>query len=372
MPYDNDLVAGKPSGITVKGYISTIADKIESMVNSGKCKPSDIMVLVQRRKPLANLLVTELKKKNIEVAGSDRIILPAFPAIRDLMNLIRFCIDTTDDYSLCCVLKSPMFRLTESQIFDLCAVKNKYHAENPDAKPMTVFDVMHTTQPDLYNAIKDIVKMAMELGPYSFFSRLLNSGMRKEFISALGPQAIEPLDEFMTICLSYERTQPGTMREFLKWFITGSTEIKRNINAASGVRIATIHGSKGLEAPIIFLIDTVTTPSEERVCPIMPGVLPKNVTIEKSLSMPWIWAPRKSPSEKLAIAQDEATNERYEEYYRLLYVAMTRARDELYIYGYTKDTNPVPKSWHCLLWNKFQSMPDTIKEENTIRIIHGM
>ena len=44
-------------------------------------------------------------------------------------------------------------------------------------------------------------------------------------IAALGNQIIDPLEEFMTICLAYERTNPGTLRHFIKWFITGNSEV---------------------------------------------------------------------------------------------------------------------------------------------------
>jgi len=365
------LVSGRDEDMDVSTYISLVADKIKSIVDAGKYSARDIMVLVQRRNPMVVPLVTALKRRGIEVAGSDRVILPVFPAVRDLMNLVRFCLNVADDYSLCCVLKSPIYRLSEADIFKLCEIKNKTDIKDSGAVPMTVFEVLADVKPKLYERLKQMVEMATIMGPYSFFSAVLDSGVRHDFISALGPQVIDPLEEFMTICLSYERTQPGTLRHFLKWFITGGSEIKRDINASSGVRVATVHGSKGLEAPVVILIDTTRVPSGDDILSIVPEIWPRGVKIDKSVPLPWLWTAHAVPSERFGVAKDTRMADRFAEYYRLLYVAMTRARDELYIYGYTPDKNANEKSWHSLLWNTLKNIPDAQCDNDTIRIIHG-
>ena len=90
-----------------------------------KYKPKDIMVLVQKRHPFVDALSVALKKRGVDIAGSDRGNLPTFPAIKDLIHLVRFCIDPTNDYSLCCLLKSPIYRLKEAEIFNLCKLKTQ-------------------------------------------------------------------------------------------------------------------------------------------------------------------------------------------------------------------------------------------------------
>ena len=120
----HNLIDGDADEIDTRKYVQMIAQKIQSVLRDTNFTPDDIMVLVQNREPMAPILVRELKQLNIPVAGSDRITLPDFPAIRDLLNLVRFCINNADDYSLCCVLKSPIFRLTERDIFNICKIKN--------------------------------------------------------------------------------------------------------------------------------------------------------------------------------------------------------------------------------------------------------
>ncbi len=341
------LISKQTDNQTVDDYIHTIADKIKSLVDSGEYSPSDIMVLVQNRHPMAAPLVTALKRHNIDVAGSDRIVLPNFPTIRDLLNLVRFCLNPTDDYSLCCVLKSPIFRLTEDDIFKICKLKN-------DTK-ISVFDTLNTTHPNAHSRLSKILAWSETMAPYSFFMQIMETNnTRSEMIAALGTQIIDPLEEFLTICLSYERTQSGTLQHFLKWFITGGSEIKRDMDASSGVRIVTIHGSKGLEAPVVFLIDTTRTPKADKIITIPQTELPQELrNAGKNMPPVWLWSPNKGESGRCA-RQDDAANTtaniRLAEYYRLLYVAMTRARDRLYIYGFTPNKNPPENAWHTQLW----------------------
>ncbi len=364
-------------GITVTEYIKSIADKIKSIVDAGEYSACDIMVLVQKRNPLTAPLVVELKRRGIDVAGSDRIVLPRFPAIRDMLNLIRFCLDPTDDYSLCCVLKSPIFRLKERDIYNICKIKNDENksrrADNPDAVLMTVFDVLQNSHPDIYMFLTDVISWAGDLGPYSFFSRLLNShNIRHHMIAALGAQINDPIEEFMTICLSYERTQPGTLHHFIKWFITGGSEIKRDMDATSGVRIATVHGSKGLEAPVVFLIDTVDTPKCDTILPITADMLGSVHRAGDNFPTPWLWSPRDDNSQRRAVAADRLMQSHIAEYYRLLYVAMTRARDRLYIYGYSSRAAQPPKSsWHAQLWDVLGNLPAAVATDDCIRIVYG-
>ena len=329
-----------------------LADKIETLVKKKKINPKDIMILVQRRGPFVDYLSAALKKRGIDIAGNDRIKLPEFSAIKDMLHLVRFCVDTTNDYSLCCVLKSPFYKLKERDIFELYKIKN-------NDKTTSVFDCLHEKFPDIYDDLIDTINQSKKLAPYSFFTYVLNKNdNRKKFISALGKQIIDPLEEFLTMCLAYERTQSGTLYHFLKWFITGDSEIKRDMDASAGVRIMTVHGSKGLDSKIVFLIDTLTFPKSKQILNI-------NHLHNDSKYDLWLWKTNESAALKPIVEQNK--NDDIAEYYRLLYVAMTRARDELYIYGVDMDRAP-EMVWHKQLWNIFSNAKDLFTDEDTIRI----
>ncbi|MCL2749357.1 MAG: hypothetical protein FWE50_04775, partial [Alphaproteobacteria bacterium] len=333
------------TAVARREYIKSIADKIANLVANGMA-PSDIMVLVQRRAPFAAPLVNELKRRAVSVAGSDRIILPEFPAIRDLLNLTRFCINPNDDYALACTLKSPLFRFSEDDLFKICL--------NRDSNILSRIKELY---PNDYNKLQQILDWSTVLAPYSFFTKILNTNdNRGKIIVALGTQVIEPLEEFLTICLSYERTQSGMLKQWLKWFIEGGSEIKRELSSAEGVRITTVHGSKGLEAAAVFLIDTIRTPRDK------PG---KVIGISEN---GWLWSPRQNNSDKWGIAAERAMREQLAEYWRLLYVAMTRARDMLFIHGFCTTKNPPLDAWHTKLWEILQSMSDVEANDDVITI----
>ncbi|MCQ2599034.1 MAG: UvrD-helicase domain-containing protein [Alphaproteobacteria bacterium] len=365
------LVSARETDNNTQTYVKTIADKIHDLIKTGKYKPKDIMVLVQKRAPFAVPLLNELQKQEIPVAGSDRVKLPTFPAICDLLNLIRFCINQADDYSLCCVLKSPIFRLTDADIFKLCSERNKINKTsqqtNKQHQPITVYDILKQYHPDIFDKLTEFIKMSEIMAPYTFFSNILTPDIRASFIAALGKQVIVPIDEFMTICLSYERTQPGTLYHFIKNFITGNSEVKRDLNATDGVRVVTVHGSKGLEAPVVFLIDTVTIPENDEILTI-----PTNKNIDKkyvksNIFPPvWIWTKGCDNTEQQTFAKNINKQQHTEEYYRLLYVAMTRACAELYIYGYTPHTLANDMAWYTKLQKVF--VPDNQSAATYIRI----
>lgn len=372
----NKLVSKMDDGIDVKGYVKIIADKIQAVIETEKYCPKDILVLVQNRKPFVMPLVNELKQRGIEVAGSDRIVLPNFPAIRDLLYLIRFCINQSDDYSLCCVLKSPIFRLKEEDVFNLCSIKNienkKRGSESDEFISMTVFEALKNYDKDIYDTLNNFISWSKLFGPYSFFTKVLSTNsIRQSFISALGDQIIDPLEEFLTICLAYERTKPGTLKVFLKWFITGGSEIKRDMYSSEGVRIVTVHGSKGLEAPVVFLIDTVNTPNKETIIPVDSELLKKSgCKINPNYPDIWLWVKDIEDSEQVDLAIEEKEKLKTAEYYRLLYVAMTRPKDRLYIYGHTPHKNANKMSWYSMLWDVLSESDKAIKDDTTIRFIN--
>ena len=336
-----------------KMYVNMLADKIETLVKYEKVDPKDIMVLVQKRGSFVGPLTLALKKRGIDIAGNDRVKLPEFSAVKDMLYMIRFCLDVTDDYSLCCVLKSPFYQLKERDIFDLC--KNK-HIGNLS----TVFEVLKDTNPDIYEDLVDTVGQSKKLAPYSFITYLLNKkDNRKKFIESLGRHIVDPLEEFITMCLAYERTQSGTLYQFLKWFITGDSEIKRDMDASTGVRIMTVHGSKGLDSKIVFLIDTLTFPKPNQILNV------NHLHNNDGCYDVWLW--KTCDSVTIEPITEKNKQDTIAEYYRLLYVAMTRARDRLYVYGCDMD-RASDMVWHKQLWSVFSNAKELFFNEDTIRI----
>jgi ATP-dependent helicase/nuclease subunit A len=341
-------------------FINQIADKIQTILKMrDDVKPDDIMILVKKRNPFAAPMIDALQKRNIPVSGADRISLPDYPPVMDLLAMMRFCIDNTDDYSLACALKSPFFELSDDEIFKLCRGNTRLDENNKLRG--TIFEEIKITRPELFNKLQNIISHAINLAPYSFMMWLLdenrigNFSVRENMLRRMGTQINDPLEEFLTLSLAFERTQSGGIIEFIDWFIKGDSVVKRDMNIADGVKVMTVYGAKGLEAKIVFLIDTASLKdNSERSHPLR---LPNGLWVWKAADMRKVAA--------LARFYEQQEIQKINEYYRLCYVAMTRPKNELYIYGYTQYNDAAKESWYTNLRAVFGGADDN---SNTIVI----
>jgi ATP-dependent helicase/nuclease subunit A len=333
--------------IAVRGVSSRLASllakKIAAMIGTEMLpararlvEAGDIMVLVRRRGAFVADLVRELKGLNVPVAGVDRMILSQQMAVMDLLAVARFVLLPADDLTLATILKGPLIGFDEESLFTLA-----------HGRAGTLWSELTTRceeKPLFAFAHAELARLLGEADfgtPYAFFARLLGAGGgRKKLLSWLGPDAADPLDEFLELALAYERDHVPSLSGFLAWLEAGATEIKRNLEQSKGsaVRIMTVHGAKGLQAPIVFLPDTASLPTKT------PRLLWSG---ERDNALP-IWLPRKGMAEGTAKeALEEAARLTAEEYRRLLYVAMTRAEDQLYVCGWAGKSSP--GNWHQLI-----------------------
>lgn len=325
-----------------------IAKRIQHMILSkeildAKGRPiaaGDIMVLVRRRSGFVEELVRSLKELDVPVAGVDRMILSEQMAVMDLVALGRFLLQPEDDLQLACVLKGPLLGLSEEDLFDLAYKRSSslWSALRDRAKSDLHFHQTHSYLADLM-AKTDYVR------PFELYAYVLSAlEGRKKLIGRLGVEADDPINEFLDLALQYERSHAPSLEGFLAWLDTGETEVKRDLEQANtnAVRVMTVHGAKGLQAPIVFMPDTMQAPTKG------PRLLwPVDRESGKDL---FIWPPKSDYFEEISKAEkDRLAQKRDEEYRRLLYVALTRAEDRLYVCGWeTKRTAP-PHCWYNLI-----------------------
>jgi ATP-dependent helicase/nuclease subunit A len=316
-------------------------------------RPGDIMVLVRRRTPFVEHLVRALKERRIPVAGVDRMVVSDQLAVRDLIALGEFLLLPEDDLTLACVLKSPLIGLDEETLFHLAHERAKTQrlwralrarADEPALKAAATF-------------LSRLLARVDQRGPFQLYAELLAAeGGRKRIVARLGPQANDPLDEFLALALNYERDHARSLQGFLHWIKQGGADIKRDLEQGRDeVRVLTVHGAKGLEAPIVLLPDTMQPP------PAPTG--PFWLHDAAGAPMLLLWPGGKDNEEPVAAAARAVVEAAQEaEYRRLLYVALTRAEDRLYVAGWGTKNKVKKAVWYDYVAAGLRALPEVRSE----------
>src|SRR5579871_144826 len=311
-----------------------IQSEIKRLVESGtmtghkgdrrRLRYGDVLVLVRRRGNVFDAVIQALKHASLPVAGADRLKLTEHIAIIDLMNLADALLLSQDDLALAVALKSPLFGLSDDDLFTLAHERkgslrqalSQHAADNAKIK-------------EALDRLEQCERRFVQDTPFAFYAWLLGGdGGRKRFLRRLGHEANDALDEFLELALNYERKAPASLQGFVAWLRAADTEVKRDMEISRDeVRVMTVHGAKGLEAGVVFLVDTTSSPSDTqrlRLVHLPDGRGGKVV----------VWAGRKA-DDPAAVAQARAAMlaDTEDEYRRLLYVAMTRAADRLIVGG---------------------------------------
>jgi len=333
-----------------------IQAEIKRLVDSGTMTGSnsarrplrygDMLILVRRRGNAFDAVIQALKHAGIPVAGADRLKLTEHIAIVDLMNLADALLLPQDDLALAVALKSPLFGLDDDNLFKLAWERRGSLRAALSA---------HAATDDRFSAVlrrlEQCERRFTHETPFAFYAWLLGGdGGRARILRRLGHEANDALDEFLELALSYERKDPASLQGFIAWLRAADTEVKRDMEISRDeVRVMTVHGAKGLESSVVFLVDTTTSPSDTprlrlihlpqgNAAPHAPGVV--------------VWAGKKAEDPpNVADARKAMLGDTEDEYRRLLYVAMTRAADRLVVGGCMPgNMNTVRKSsWYDLI-----------------------
>jgi ATP-dependent helicase/nuclease subunit A len=287
-----------------------------------------------------------LKHAGIPVAGADRLKLTEHIAIIDLMNLTDALLLPQDDLALAVALKSPLFGLSDDDLFTLAwqrkgSLRSALHDHAATDGKFA----------DALDRLENCERRFVTETPFAFYAWLLGgNGGRGRILKRLGHEANDALDEFLELALNYERKAPASLQGFMAWLRTADLEVKRDMEISRDeVRVMTVHGAKGLEASVVFLVDTTSSPADTQ--------RPKLIRLPKDDAAPLasgivVWAGRKADdSVAVAAARAAMLDEIEDEYRRLLYVAMTRAADRLVVGGCMPgNMNSVRKnSWYDLI-----------------------
>jgi ATP-dependent helicase/nuclease subunit A len=302
-------------------------------------RPEDILILVRRRGELAALLVARLHAENVPVAGVDRLSLSEPLAVRDLLAAARFAAQPLDDLNLASLLVSPLFGWTQDELFAAA-----FRRMGP------LWPHLRASQPaERLAGLQSILAMADYAPPHLFFETILSGPMegRRRLIERLGAEARDPIEELLSAALDFETGASASLQAFLDWFARGEVEIVRDPSAPSdAVRVMTVHGAKGLQSPVLILADACADPDRAGAPGVRLAALPLG---EDGPDIP-VFRPKKDELAEPLKAEVERRDRRdREEHWRLLYVALTRAEERLYIGGAlgSRDRGaPAEASWY--------------------------
>ncbi|HEX8527047.1 double-strand break repair helicase AddA [Allosphingosinicella sp.] len=343
--------AGEESWVsdTVRRYAGRLARQIRHWLDhpfriesKGRAlRPEDILILVRRRGELASLLVARLHAEGVPVAGVDRLLLSAPLAVQDLLAAARFALQPLDDLNLASLLVSPLFGWSQDELFQAAFGRSGPlwpHLRGQAARHPEALDGLH-----------QLLAMADFATPHLFFETILSGPLqgRRKLFERLGAEARDPVDELLAGALDFESGGTPSLEGFLDWFARGDVEIVRDPAAPlDAVRVMTVHGSKGLQSPILILADACADP--DRKGGGLRGNF-TNFTFPEGPTVP-IFRPRKEELAEPLKSQVEALDRlEREEHWRLLYVALTRAEERLYIGGALGPADrhgPAEASWY--------------------------
>ncbi len=335
---------------TVTRMAEAVAQRIREMIDASQKdeKPlryRDIMVLVAKRGEFVPEFIRACEKKRVAISGADKMLLSQQIAVQDLISLGKFLLFPQDDLSLAEALTSPLFSIEEKLLEDACW-------ERKDRSLWEVLQEKDNQQAHIIcSQLQTLLKNLDYIRPYELFNYVLSDlGKRRKFVERMGQEVEDALDEFINMTLDYEQREIPTLQGFISWFEQNEREIKRDSDDSEidAVRLLTVHHSKGLQAPVVFLPCAGIMPKTDReqafLCDGNLGYYPLNKDYYE---------------ETCSNIHAQNVEKSMREYHRLLYVALTRAEDQLIIGAYGKRN---AQSWYELCRQTFDGDEPSVED----------
>lgn len=314
-------------------------------------RPDDVLILVQSRSSLFHEIIRALHRFKLQTPGADRLAVTGHIAVLDLLALGDVLLNTGDDLQLAALLRSPLFGLSEDDLYDLAEPRagKLWQALAASTAPLAAaaYRQLHSWRSRL-----DFER------PFEFFAQVLQAeGGLRRFHERMGPEVDDVFAEFLELALAHEQSAQPSLQGFLGAMRTRDVMIKRELNErGGGVRVMTVHGAKGLEAPIVILADAASKPDGRQTSrPVyLPVADPGPLLLHASSKADHV-------PETIALRDAEAARQ-LAEYWRKLYVAMTRAEDELYVTGVLTKQAKLDDTWFEAIELALRPMSLSIKD----------
>lgn len=310
-----------------------------------RIRPGDILILVRKRGVFVEAVNRALKARRVPVAGADRLDVVGHIVVQDLMAAARTALLPEDDLALATVARSPLVGISEDELFDLA---HRRGARSLWSAVCAAAGAGNQAAGRLTERVRCWIRRADRSEPHGFFAALVGvDGARAVYRARFGREADEVIDEFLGLALAFEQRETADLTGFLIRLADTAEEVKREVEAGRDeVRVMTVHGAKGLEAPVVFLVDP-------GAAPVSKGHDPLIVRLGEP-GAPLVWAAGSLKPAPVEAALAGHRNRSEEEYRRLLYVGLTRARDRLVVTGVKRARGGGDGRWHQLVTSALQ------------------
>ncbi|MDP1730645.1 MAG: double-strand break repair helicase AddA [Devosia sp.] len=340
-----------------------IAREIATWVASGRSlgprrravRPEDVLILVQSRSSLFREIIRALIRERLPTPGADRLAVTGHIGVLDLLALGDVLLNPADDLQLAALLRSPLLEVSEDDLFATA---------QPRPEDARLWEAMAASSlPAIGQAHERLQRWRGRLDferPFEFFAQILYAeGGLKRFHARLGNEVDDVFAEFLDLALAHEQTSQPSLQGFLAAMRARDVTIKRELaETGGGVRVMTVHGAKGLEAPIIILADAASKQDSKLGKPVyVVADAPGPLLIHASSRSDHI------DPETLDIRRADERNQK-DEYWRKLYVGMTRAEDELYVTGTLTRNGTLKDTW-------YEAIERALRAESELVTIEG-
>ncbi|MEO1322224.1 MAG: double-strand break repair helicase AddA [Pseudomonadota bacterium] len=331
-------------------------------------QPEDVLILVRSRNELFDALIESLKQEEIPVAGADRLRLLDNLGVQDCLNLIRFALQPGDDLVLAEILRGPFCGLVDDDVHLFPLAHNR-----PEG--VTLWDRLRQSSDTTFRTARAFCERLIEaanLPAFEFLTRALTlrdgSGLSgwDRLIQRLGEPVRDPIQALVSGALSHDMSEAKSLQAYLAKIEGQDTVLKRELGEPEGaVRVMTVHGAKGLQAPVVILPDTTgaTKPVSDALF-FTPDGTP-------------LYSPSSKTDAAITKSLRESANAAAErESRRLLYVALTRASDRLIIAGAglgNQASGFAKSSWYrwCLMAMRALNGDEGVEEGPKAPLIFG-
>ena len=346
----------EPEEVLREQEAARVAQAIRALVTRDGLKPADIFVLSRKRQSL-RLVAQALQRVHVPYAAVEDAALMDAPEARDLVALLDALVSPRHKLSLAQALRSPLFGASDD---DLIALAERARCmDNGGDWWRALMRPEANGEPPLSAALqraRDLLPRwraaSTALPPHDLLDRIVFEGELRERVAATVPAAqraaaLDAIDAVLAQALTLDGARYATPYNFVRALKRRSVKAAAPTHA-DAVQLLTVHGAKGLEAKVVFVMDA----DPERPKPETATLLIDwPVEAAQPRRCAFVYSEGACPPSLVALLDAERAARQREEL-NGLYVAMSRAKQRL-VFSATEPSHRAPgSSW----WDRIEPL----------------